>query len=263
MRITTTKNMLLVKCEFWKLKRKRLFKIALFTAVLFPVFNIMLLSDGDLADVMSSVREESGFLLLIPILVILAANLFFEEHDHDALKNLVCVPVLKSRIVMAKMIVLALFSVVYELAGFCISVLIAVTQDIPLNGLRLQLFLTFCTGILLWAAAMPCIILVVWCNKSYIISVIIAFFYTLLGYALHLSDAIMMKPLGLHIGTFIPVPVIFRWLYQFKVPKGKIMAEFYNRFRPYFITTPVIFLILAAEAAICIAFVTRIYQKQE
>ncbi len=253
----------LVKCEFWKLKRKGLFKIALFTTVLFPVFNIMLLSGGDLADVMSGVREESGFLLLIPLLVIIAANLFFEEHDNDTLKNLICVPVLKSRLVMAKVFVLLLFSVVYELAGFCIGVLLAVTQGISLNGWALQLFLTFCTGILLWAAALPCIILVVWCNKSYIISVIIAFFYTLLGYALHLSDAIMMKPLGLNISTFIPVPMIFRWLYQFKVPEGKIMTDFYNRLSPYFVSTPIIFGILAAEAVVCIVLVARIYQKQE
>lgn len=253
----------LVKCEFWKLKRKGLFKIALFTSVLFPVFYAMLLSDGDFADFASVAREESGFLLLIPILVMIAANLFFEEHDNDTLKNLVCVPVLKSRLVMAKVIVLVLFSVVYELAGFCISVLLAITQGISLNGLGLQLFLTLCTGILLWAAALPCIILVVWCNKSYIISVIIAFFYTLLGYALHLSDAIMMKPLGLNISTFIPVPIIFRWLYQFKVPEGKIMTDFYNRLSPYFVSTPVIFAVLIAEAIVCIILVTRVYQKQE
>lgn len=253
----------LVLCEFWKLKRKGMFKVALFTAILFPAFNIMLLSDGDLADVMSGVREESGFLLLIPILVIMAASLFFEEHDNDTLKNLMCVPVLRSRLVMAKVIVLFLFSIVYELSGFCVGILLAITQGLSLNGWALQLFLTFCTGILLWAAALPCIILVVWCNKSYIISVIIAFFYTLLGYALHLSDAIMMKPLGLNISTFIPVPMIFRWLYQFKAPEGKTMTDFYNRFSPYFVSTPVIFMILIAEAVVCILLVTRVYQKQE
>lgn len=63
---------------------------------------------------MSSVREESGFLLLIPILVIIAANLFFEEHDNDTLKNLICVPVSKSHLVIAKVTVLFLFSVAYE-----------------------------------------------------------------------------------------------------------------------------------------------------
>lgn len=253
----------LIKCEFWKLKRKRLFMVALFTAVLFPVFNIILLSDGDLADVMSGVREESGFLLLIPLLVIIAANLFFEEHDNDTLKNLICVPVKKNRLVIAKVIVLFLFSVVYELTGFCIGVLLAVTQGISLNGYVLQLVLTFYTGILLWAAALPCIILVVWCNKSYIISVIIAFFYTLLGYALHFSETIMMKPLGLNISTFIPVPMIFRWLYQFTEPEGKIQTDFYNRFSPYFVSTPIIFVILIAEAIVCITLVTRVYQKQE
>lgn len=252
----------LIKCEFWKMKRKRLFKAALFTTVLFPAFNIMLLSDGDLADIMSSVREESGFLLLIPILVIMAANLFFEEHDNDTFKNLMCVPVSKSRLVVAKVFVLFLFSVTYELAGFVISILISVSQGIALNGWILQLFLTFGTGILLWAAALPCIILVVWFNKSYIISVIIAFFYTLLGFALHLSDAIMMKPLGLNISTFIPVPMIFRWLYQFKEPEGKIMVDFYNRLSPYFVSTSVVFIILIAEAVICITLVARIYQKE-
>ncbi len=253
----------LIKCEFWKLKRKRLLKAAFFTSAFFPIFDSALLPGKDLADVMSGVREESGFLLLIPMLVMIAANLFFEEHDNDTLKNLICVPVLKNRLVMAKAVVLILFSVAYELAGFGISILLAAAQGISLSGWRLQLALTFCTGVFLWAAALPCIILVVWCNKSYIISVITAFFYTMLQYALHLSDAIMMKPLGFNISTFIPVPIIFRWLYQFKTPEGEMMTEFYNRLSPYFISTPVVFLILAAEAAVCIALVIRVYQKQE
>lgn len=253
----------LVKCEFWKLKRKSLFKIAFLTTVLFPFFNTMLLADGDLADIMSGVREDSGFLLLIPILVIMAASLFFEEHDNDTLKNLTVVPVSRGRLVMAKLFVLFLFSVAYELVGFGIAMLLAVTQGVFLAGWGLQLYLTLCTGALLWAAALPCVILVVWCNKSYIISVIIAFFYTLLGFALHLSDAIMMKPLGLNISTLIPVPMIFRWLYQFKVPSGEIMTEFYNRFSPYFVSTPVIFMVLIAEAAVCILLVARVYQRQE
>ena len=253
----------LTYCEFLKLRRKGAYKLALFTSVLFPLFNAALLSDGNLEDIMSGVREESGFLLLIPVLVIMAASLFFEEHDNDTLKNLLCIPVSKRRLVMAKVFLLFLFSVVYELAGFAISISLALSQGIAINGWSLELFLTFCTGILLWAAALPCIILVIWCNKSYIISVIIAFFYTLLGYALHLSDTIMMKPLGPNFTTFIPVPMIFRWLYQFKVPQGKILTDFYNRLSPYFVSTPIIFMILFAEAAVCVFIVIRIYQKQE
>lgn len=253
----------LICCEFLKLRRKGAYKLALFTTVLFPLFNAALLSDGDLEDIMSGVREESGFLLLIPVLVIMAASLFFEEHDNDTLKNLLCVPVSKQRLVATKLLLLFLFSILYELAGFAISILLAATQGITISGWCLQLLLTLCTGMLLWAAALPCIILVIWCNKSYIISVIIAFFYTLLGYALHLSDAIMMKPLGPNFTTFIPVPMIFRWLYQFKVPEGKIMTDFYNRLSPYFVSTPAIFMILITEAVICTLIVMKIYQKQE
>lgn len=158
----------LTYCEFLKLRRKGAYKLALFTSVLFPFFNAALLSDGNLEDIMSGVREESGFLLLIPVLVIMAASLFFEEHDNDTLKNLLCIPVSKRRLVMAKVFLLFLFSVFYELAGFAISISLALSQGIAINGWSLELFLTFCTGILLWAAALPCIILVIWCNKSYI-----------------------------------------------------------------------------------------------
>lgn len=101
--------------------------------------------------------------------------------------------VLKSHLVIAKITVLFLFSVAYELLGFCIGILIAL----------------------------------------------------------------------LNISTFIPVPMVFRWLYQFKVPEGKIMTDFYNRLSPYFVSTPIIFAILIAEAIVCIVLVTRVYQKQE
>lgn len=253
----------LVICEFAKLKRRRLFKIALFTSVLYPAFFSALVSMDDLGTIAGTAREEGGFLLLIPILAIMAASLFFEEHDYDTLKNLVCVPVLKSHIVMAKIFVLLLFSITYELAGYVFSILLAVIQGVPTDDWALQLFLTFCTGVLLWAAALPCMILVVWCNKSYIISVIIAFFYTLLGYVMHLSDVVMMKPLGLNINTLIPVPIIFRWLYQFKIPKGEITADFYRRFSLYFVSTPVVFMLLLSEAAVCILLIIKVYQKQE
>ena len=253
----------LIECELWKLKRKKLIKAAFFTTFLFPVISSMLLSDADLADIMSGVREDSGFLLLIPIMVILAAYLFFDEHHNDTLKNLMCIPVAKSRLVAAKISVLLFFSIAYELCGCMIGILIAIGKGISTDGLGLQLYLTFWTAIFLWAATLPCIILVVWCNRSYIISGIIAFFYALLGYAMHLSDAVMMKPLGPNITSLIPVPIIFRWLYQYTVPEGRTQIAFYKRFSPYFISTPVICLIMFAEAAICILLMIRIYQKQK
>ncbi len=254
----------LIRCEFLKCRRKKLFQIAFLTTFIMPVFYALLLKDGRLEDFMSVVREENGFLLLIPLSVVLAANLFFEEHDHNTLKNLLCVPVSKNRLTAAKLFVVLLFDIAYELAGFTAAVILALLSGIPLTGIALQFSLTFACSILLWAAAMPCLLFVVWCNRSYIISVLIAFAYTILGYILHLSDAVNMVPLGANTPTFLPVPIIFRWLYQFHSTEqaGETFLQFYERFSPYFVSTPAVFAIMGAEAAVCMLMMMMIYQRQ-
>lgn len=254
----------LIVCEVWKLKRKKLFQAAFLTAFFMPTFYSLILENKELENMMSVVRQENGFLILIPLSVVIAANLFFEEHDYDTLKNLMCVPVTKCRLTVAKLLVLLIFDVAYELAGYGIAFLMAVILGIPRAGWGLQLILTFCTGLFLWAAAMPCILLVVWCNKSYIISVLIAFAYTVLGYILHISDSFVMVPLGLNLATFLPVPMIFRWLYQYHSLEraGEELLEFYNRFRPYFVSAPAVFAVLSAEATVCIWLMVKVYQRQ-
>ena len=198
----------LLQCEFLKLKRKNLFKFFLIIALFFPIFNSVLISDQNLADMMIGNREDSGFLLLIPFLVMMATQLFFEEYDNRTLKNILLIPVERRKIVLSKLFFLLLISVLYELFGYIATILIAYILGVALEGLGLHFFLTFLTGIFIWSAALPCIIVTIYFNKSYIISFMIAFFYTLLGFVFHLSDAIMMKPIGINLGTLLPVPVI-------------------------------------------------------
>ena len=253
----------LITAEFRKIKRKKLFQIAFLSTFVMPVFYTLLLKDASLEDLMSVVQEENGFLLLIPFSVVTAANLFFGEQDYDTLKNLLCIPVTKSRLAAAKLFVILLFDIAYELAGYGVCIVLALFLGIPLENPGEQLFLTLCCGVLLWAAAMPCLLLVVWCNRSYIISVIIAFAYTVFGYVLHFSDAVLRVPLGINIPTFLPVPLIFRWRYQFHSLEnaGSVITEFYEEFRPYFVPTPAVFLILTAEAALCMALIIQIYRR--
>ncbi len=255
------RNLLL--SEFKKFKRKKLFYFGILAAFIFPLFNAVLLSDSTFASVQSGVREDNAFLLLMPLLIILAANLFFVEQDNDTLKNLLCIPVPKNQLVLVKLLVLLIFSVAFQLMGFAVSTVIAVSQTIPLTDFAFQLTLTASSGVLMWAAALPCILLVVWFNKSYILSVIIVFFYTLLNYVMHFSDAIMMQPFGINAGTLMPVPMIFRWLYQFYTPTGEIQTEFYNRFSQYFVPASVCFGVLLLEAAVCIYLMIRIYRRRE
>lgn len=255
----------LVLCEFWKLKRRKLCSLAFLTVFLMPLFYSFIMTDKSLDNLMSVVREENGFILLIPLSMVVTADLFFVEHDQDTLKNLLCIPVSKGQIALAKIFVLLCFDVAYELVGYAVSILLAVLLGIPLKDQGLQLFLTFCTGILLWAAALPGVLFVVWFNKSYIISVIFAFGYAILGYIMHISDACLRVPVGFNAATFLPVPMIFRWLYQYHAMEGagEVMAAFYEGFRPYFVSTPVVFAVLLAEAAVSTAVMMVVYRRQD
>ncbi len=254
-------NLLFV--EFLKFKRKKIFTFGILAAFIFPVFNAVLLSDSTFASIQSGVREDNAFLLLMPLLIILASHLFFVEQDNDTLKSILSIPISKKHLVVVKLLVLLIFSIAFQVTGFMVCFAIAVLQKIPVHDFVFQLALTASTGILMWAAALPCVVLVVWFNKSYILSVIIVFFYTLLNYGLHFSDAIMMQPLGFNAGTIMPVPMIFRWLYQYYTPVGEIQTSFYNRFRPYFAPTSICFSVLLLESVICIYFMISIYRSRE
>ena len=83
----------LMECEFLKLKRRPLVFISLVLSVFMPLAYVFFLSDVNtdvdaVNGVMSSLFQLSAYLLLMPLLVILASSLLFQELDHDTLKIL-------------------------------------------------------------------------------------------------------------------------------------------------------------------------------
>lgn len=72
-----------------------------------------------------------------------------------------------------------------------------------------------------------------------------------------------MQPIGFNLGTLMPIPLIFRWLYQFNIPVGDVQIEFFNRFSEYFVSSPLCFSILLIESIICILLMIRIYKRRE
>ena len=106
----------LIKCEFLKLKRKPLVFISVFLSALLPLAYAIFLADANTDvdatnNMMSGLFQLSAYLLLMPLLVILASNLLFEELDNDTLKNLVTIPVNRTKLVLSKMLVLLLFAI--------------------------------------------------------------------------------------------------------------------------------------------------------
>ncbi len=79
----------------------------------------------------------------------------------------------------------------------------------------------------------------------------------------HVTDMGMLTPVGVNVGTILPIPLINRWIYQFYDEGTGSAAEFYNTMRPYFVTTPICICILAVAALISIYVIISIYKKHE
>ena len=83
----------------------------------------------------SGIVDYGDFLLLLPILTVIATSLFFTEQDNDTLKNLTVVPISKGKIVLAKISVMAIISVSYTLAGFLASTICSTILGIPMENM--------------------------------------------------------------------------------------------------------------------------------
>ena len=135
----------LVLCEFFKFKRRSIFVLATLAALVFPTvmtalyWNIPMQVSYD--NLFSGIVDYGDFLLLLPILTVIATSLFFTEQDNDTLKNLVTIPVKKSKIVIAKIGVMAIISVTYTLVGFFASTICSALLGIPMDHMIQKLSL--------------------------------------------------------------------------------------------------------------------------
>lgn len=164
---------------------------------------------------------------------------------------------------MVKISVMAIVAVTYSLTSFFASVICSAILGIPMDHIEQKLVLSVFLGLMLLVTALPCVALVVWCNKSDLISIVITLFYTIVNYVVHVTDIGMLTPIGINIGTILPIPLINRWIYQFYEEGGGAAAEFYNTMRPYFVPTYACIAILLVIAAISIFAIIKIYKTRE
>ena len=257
----------LIFCEFQKLKRRPLFLLATLAAFIFPALTALTYRNTpggqDYDNLFSGVVDPGDYLLLLPILVVLSTTLFFTEQDSDTLKNLLTIPVSKGKLVLAKISVMAVISVVYSLAGFLASVVGAKLLGMAFINLEQKFMISLLLGLMMLAAALPCVVLVVWFNKNNLISIVITLFYTIINYVFHLTELGMKVAVGFNFGTILPIPLIQKWIFQFYSPGTGESAVFYESMRPYFVSTPVCIGILAVISALSIVLMIRIYNRRE
>jgi len=256
----------LIKCEFLKFKRRPLFLLATLSAFIFPVMITLLYwntLDGYDYDNLFAGIVEGNYLFLLPVLVVLSTSLFFTEQDNNTLKNLMAVPVSKTKLVLAKITVMAVISAVYSSAGFLAGTVCAGILGITLVNVGQKAFVSLLLGLMMLAAAMPCVVLVVWLNKSNLISLVITLFYTIVNYVFHLTEAEMKVHVGFNMGTILPVPLIHKWVFRFFSPGAGETAAFYDSMRHYFVSTPVCLGILALLSVISAALMIYIFNHRE
>lgn len=260
----------LIKCEFLKLKRKPLVYLSLLLSVLMPFAYAFFLADAStdvdaVNGLMSCLFQLSAYLLLMPLLVILASNLLFEELDCDTMKNLLTIPVNRTKLVFSKLFLLLLFAIGFMAIGGLANLLILLFQGWkPVEFLSL-FWVGLEEGIIMWVGALPCILLVILLNKNYIVSVIITFFYTIVNYLLSMNDLFLTQPFGFNAGTLLPGPLAFRWTFQFydQSQTSAQLADLLERVSPYYMNQTQVFGVIFVEGALFLILIALIYRRQE
>ncbi|MCI9082794.1 MAG: ABC transporter permease [Lachnospiraceae bacterium] len=181
----------LVKCEFSKLKRKKFILLVILSALLFPVPLTIIMTMpqtagqyGSKIDIFNAYFQfvmGYGVELLLPCMIgVAAAMLFFMERDNDTFKNLRTIPVTSTQMVLAKIVMLFFFGIIFSLASAVISIICGgVIAEVSRIAYRLLFAMEM--GILITAGTLPLVVLVVFFSKTYVFSILLCVFYSVLS----------------------------------------------------------------------------------
>lgn len=207
----------LVKCEFAKLKRKKFILLVVLSAFLFPVPLTALMtmpqtvgkydSKIDIFNDYFQFVMGYGVELLLPCMIgVIAAMLFFMERDNDTFKNLRTIPVTSTQMVLAKIIVLFFFGIIFSLTSAFIAILCGgVIAEV--NSVVYRLFFALEMGIFITAGTLPLVVLVVFFSKTYVFSVLLCVFYSVLSLTAESSFGALPKLMC----WLMPIPLTTLW----------------------------------------------------
>lgn len=207
----------LIQCEFAKLRRKKFILLVILSAFLFPVPIAIYMTTPQMSERFDSPIESFnacfqfimgyGVELLLPCIIgVIAAMLFFMERDNDTFKNLRTIPVTSTQMVFAKIIVLFIMGVIFSLASACAAMLCgSVVSEV--NGIAYKLFIAFEMGVFTTAGTLPLVVLVVFFSKTYIFSVLLCVFYSVLCLTAECCFSALPKVLC----WLMPIPLTTLW----------------------------------------------------
>ncbi len=207
----------LISCELVKLKRKRFISFVIFSSFLFPPpVALMMLTPRMMAryDTKAELFDDFyqfvlgyGVELFLPCVIgVIAAMLFFMERDNDTFKNLRTIPVTSTQMILAKIIVLFLFGLLYCLSTAAAAIVCG-SLIAEVGGLGYKLWMAMEMGIFVTAGTLPLVVLVVFFSKTYIFSVLLCIFYSVLSLTVESCFGVLPK----FLCWLLPIPLTTLW----------------------------------------------------
>ena len=211
----------LIKCEFWKLKRKKFVIFIIIFAAVFPILLSLFLPpmniDGRYGDTKAMLFDSIwqmvigyGMVFLLPCIIgILSAMLFLMERDNETFKNIRTIPISSTQMVLAKIAVLFILAILFCLFSTLIlsMITLAMPKTLAATGLFYKIFMSVTMGILITLGSIPLVLLVVFFSKNYLFSIMLAIFYTVFNFLTCFGILGLPKELI----WWLPTPDIVLW----------------------------------------------------
>ena len=256
----------LISCELVKLKRKKFIPFVILSAFLFPPpLAVMMLTPHmmDRYDTKAELFDDFyqfvlgyGVELLLPCVIgVIAAMLFFMERDNDTFKNLRTIPVTSTQMIFAKIIVLFLFGLIFCLSTAVVTIvcggLIA-----EVGGLGYKLWLAVEMGVFVTAGTLPLVVLVVFFSRTYIFSVLLCIFYSVLSLTAESSFGALPK----YLCWLMPIPLTNLWCAGDMVRHG--VKGSLGELQYLIPSTMQTVLILSAMTVLSILLIDQLYKRR-
>lgn len=207
----------LLWCECHKLKRRKFFLFIALAACLFPIAVTLLLATPEQMQEYSSKAEVFDGLyqfclgyaveLLLPCFIgVAAASLFFLERDHNTFKSLRTIPVSSTEMVTVKILLLFLISIVFcLLTTLVLTVCGSVIAEV--HGLAYKIGMAVAVGLQITAGTLPLVVVIVFCSRTYIFSVLLCVFYSVFSLTVESLFEVIPKALC----WLLPIPLTTLW----------------------------------------------------
>lgn len=212
----------LVIGEFIKLKRKKITICTALAACMFPipVALIVIANSYDMKNIFA-MMVQLGDCFMMPLMLGMFAMIFFYmEQDFDTMKNMRLIPVSMGKWLCAKLIVIALVSVLYSIVSIFASFLIGLAAK-DISGIWSNFIIHMLIGFLMCAALLPIIALIINQKNNYIVTGILVFIFVIFNFIFIMS----ITKIPVWALPFLPIAAVYRFLLPYTAVKMTIYLE--------------------------------------